>query len=111
MRKRKNSSERSVWIPQQHGFNAPHLHRLAGMVQLCRPNWSVTSACRAAQQLIGIGIAEFRGTGSLADYLVYLELLLARYARPMYGESQSKMDCEREVKAWAEHWLECWGLD
>ena len=52
--------------------------------------------------------------GELSDYMVYLDIQLARYVKtPAQGqeiESGSDAACSLAVRGWAEYWQRCWDM-
>ena len=78
--------------------------RMAGIIQVCRPDWSANMACYSAQVLITKGVREYREVGHLRDYMVYLGLQLAEHANTLESAQELSLSCELEVRGWAEYW-------
>ena len=81
--------------------------RLAGMVQVCRPNWSTDAAWYAAQLLSERGVEAYRGRGALTDYLAYLDTELTAFARDHFAEQIVSVASEQQLHRWAERWQQC----
>lgn len=80
------------------------LSRFAGLVQVCRPDWSTRVACHVAQILIEEEVRAFREVGSLADYLSYLDTQLLRHTEGCAGVPLLADSCELEVQGWSVYW-------
>ena len=78
--------------------------RMAGLIQVCRPDWSANMACHSARVLITQGIREYREVSHLSDYIVYLGTQLAEHANTLENAQELSMSCELEVRGWAEYW-------
>ena len=81
--------------------------RLAGMVQVCRPNWSTDAAWYAAQLLSERGVEAHNGRGSLTDYLAYLDAELTAFARDHFSDEMVSVANEQQLSRWAERWQQC----
>jgi hypothetical protein len=81
--------------------------RLAGMIQVCRPNWSTDAAWYAAQILGECGVEAYRGRGSLTDYLAYLDAELTGFAHDHFAEQIVSIASEQQLRRWAERWQQC----
>lgn len=81
--------------------------RLAGMIQVCRPNWSTDAAWYAAQLLSEGGVEAYRGRGALTDYLAYLDAELTVFARDHFADQILSVASEQQLQRWAERWQQC----
>lgn len=94
----------AVELPSALSGGRRQLSRFAGLVLLCRPDWSASVACHVAHILIEQKVREFREVGSLADYLNYLDTQLLRYTEACMGVPLRVESCELEVLGWSGYW-------
>ncbi len=78
--------------------------RFAGLIQVCRPNWSAGISCQVALTLMDAGVKAFREVDFLPDYLAYLESCISRLDHINYDAELPMMICEIEVRGWADYW-------
>ena len=86
------------------GSNLTRSGQLAGMIQICRPDWSAKDAWYAARLLSEQGLVEFSGKGAITDYLAYLDTRLTGFAHQHFAEQESRIASQSEVQCWAERW-------
>ncbi|MDH5785179.1 MAG: hypothetical protein OEZ16_06155 [Chromatiales bacterium] len=78
--------------------------RLAGMVQVCRPQWRAEKAWSVAQLLAGRGVNSYQGRGSLINYFALLDAELNLLSREILSEGATAMADELQIRRWAERW-------
>ncbi len=88
----------------QTGRRLTRSGRLAGMIQVCRPDWSAETAWYAAQLLNEEGVTRQHAAASLTDYLAYLDSRLTRFAQHHFAEQEITVANELELQRWASRW-------
>lgn len=100
----KHSAHGSKSILSKLGKHFTRFGRLAGLIQVCRPNWQAESSWHAAEVLSERGLKDMDAFSELKHYLAYLDGELTTYAQHYMGSRMVAVASENELRKWASRW-------